>query len=191
MELRMRPATEGRQRCLQFEVDIGPRARVFAYRDFLDNWVHHFDMPRRHSELLVTARAQVQIDAPGALPAVLDPATWAVIDGWQADGVHWDFRQPSRFATWSPALLAFVDALGPAGRRGIDPLTTAREIMAAIHHGFEYVPNATRVDSPIDEALGRAPRRLPGLQPRDDCGVAAAGPALSLRQRLHRPAARR
>jgi transglutaminase-like putative cysteine protease len=153
MELRMRPATEGRQRCLQFEVDIGPRARVFAYRDFLGNWVHHFDIPRRHSQLLITARAQVEIDAAGTLPAALDPAAWSVVDGWQAEEAHWDFRQPSRYATWSPALLAFVDGLGSAGTRGADPLTTAREMMAAIHHGFEYVPNATRVDSPIDEAL--------------------------------------
>ena len=35
MELRMRPATDGLQRCLQFEVDVQPRARVFAYRDWL------------------------------------------------------------------------------------------------------------------------------------------------------------
>ena len=49
MELRMRPASDATQRCLQFEVDLQPRARVFAYRDFLGNWVHHFDLPRRHT----------------------------------------------------------------------------------------------------------------------------------------------
>ena len=49
MELRMRPATDGRQRCLQFELEVQPRARVFAYRDCLGNWVHHFDIPRRHA----------------------------------------------------------------------------------------------------------------------------------------------
>ena len=64
MELRMRPASDATQRCLQFEVDLQPRARVFAYRDFLGNWVHHFDLPRRHTRLAVTARAQVQLDPP-------------------------------------------------------------------------------------------------------------------------------
>ena len=54
---------------------------------------------------------------------------------------------------WSPALIGYVDGLGPTARRAGDPLTTTRGIMAAIHGDFEYAPNSTRVDSPIDEAL--------------------------------------
>jgi transglutaminase-like putative cysteine protease len=153
MELRMRPATDGAQRCLQFEVEVAPRARVFAYRDFLGNWVHHFDIPRRHTQLAITARAQVQIDLSRPLPAALGVADWAIVDGWRERGEHWDFRQPSRFAAWSAPLLDFVDGLGPDASREADPLTTARAIMSAIHRGFEYAPNSTRVDSPIDEAL--------------------------------------
>jgi transglutaminase-like putative cysteine protease len=153
MELRMRPATEGAQRCLQFEVEVGPRARVFAYRDFLGNWVHHFDIPRRHGQLAITARSQVQLDPPRPLPDRLGGDAWTIVDGWSESGDHWDFRQPSHFATWSPALLAFMDAMGPVAGRADDPLTTARQVMAAIHRGFEYAPNSTRVDSPIDDAL--------------------------------------
>jgi transglutaminase-like putative cysteine protease len=153
MELRMRPATDGPQRCLQFEVEVSPRARVFAYRDFLGNWVHHFDIPRRHAHLHITARAQVQMDEPAPLPQRLPDAAWTIVDGWEATGDHWDFRQPSHFATWSPALLAFVESLGPVATRQADPLTTARALMSAVHGGFEYAPNSTRVDSPIDDAL--------------------------------------
>ena len=36
MELRMQPASEGSQQCLQFELQVEPRARVFGYRDVLD-----------------------------------------------------------------------------------------------------------------------------------------------------------
>jgi transglutaminase-like putative cysteine protease len=153
MELRMRPATDGPQRCLQFEVEVSPRARVFAYRDFLGNWVHHFDIPRRHAQLQITARAQVQVDASAPLPERLPESAWAAVDGWDASGDHWDFRQPSHFATWSPALLAFVESLGPVATRQADPLATAHAMMNAVHGGFEYAPNSTRVDSPIDEAL--------------------------------------
>ena len=46
MELRMRPSNTDDQRCVQFDVDVQPRARVFAYRDFRGNWVHHFDIPQ-------------------------------------------------------------------------------------------------------------------------------------------------
>ena len=153
MELRMRPATEGSQRCLQFEVDLQPRARVFAYRDFLGNWVHHFDLPHRHGQLAITARAQVQLDPPPVLPEALDLSAWDLVDGWSARGEQWDFRHPSHFAVWSDALIAFADSLGPVAQRDDDPLTTTRNVMAAIHRDFGYAPFSTRVDSPIEEAL--------------------------------------
>ncbi|MEZ5421339.1 MAG: transglutaminase family protein, partial [Vicinamibacterales bacterium] len=153
MELRMRPASDASQRCLQFEVDLQPRARVFAYRDFLGNWVHHFDLPRRHGRLAVTARAQVQLDAPPARPAALPIETWAEVDAWSGRGEYWDFVQPSHFAVWSDALLAFAAELGPLATRTADPLTTVRALMAAMHRAFAYAPNTTRVDSPIGEAL--------------------------------------
>lgn len=153
MELRMRPATEGGQRCLQFEVDLQPRARVFAYRDFLGNWVHHFDLPRKHSRLAVTARAQVQLDPPPVYPGTLPIETWREVDAWAERGEHWDFRRPSRFAEWSDALVAFAGELGPVTGRTLDPLGTVRAVMRAIHGGFAYAPKTTRVDSPIDEAL--------------------------------------
>lgn len=153
MELRMRPATDACQRCLQFEVDLQPRARVFAYRDFLGNWVHHFDLPRRHSRLEITARAQVQLEARPERPAALPFEAWRAVDAWADRGEEWDFRQPSHFAVWSDALLAFADSLGPLAQRTADPLTTVRALMNAMHRTFAYAPNTTRVDSPIGEAL--------------------------------------
>ena len=153
MELRMRPSNTAEQRCLQFEVEVQPRARVFAYRDYRGNWVHHFDIPRRHGQLAITARAQVQIDDPAALPEQLPMEAWRTIDEWEAREEEWEYRQPSRFAEWSPALLEFAEALGSSRRHERDPLSSARETMAAIHRRFEYAPKSTRVDSPIDETL--------------------------------------
>ena len=45
MEVRMQPRTEQHQRCLGFELTTTPRATVTAYRDPLNNTVHHFDIP--------------------------------------------------------------------------------------------------------------------------------------------------
>jgi transglutaminase-like putative cysteine protease len=153
MELRMRPATDAVQRCLQFDLQLQPRARVFAYQDSLGNWVHHFDLPRRHAQLSITARAHVQIDEPALLPAALDRSSWDTVDQWVGEGEHWDFRQPSRFAEWTDALIAFAaEVLGPSPRDR-DPLTLVRDTTRAIHEAFEYAPKSTRVDSPIGEAL--------------------------------------
>ena len=152
IECRMRPAGEGLQRCLQFELDVQPAARVFAFRDFAGNWVHHFNLPRAHTELLVAARSQVEVEVPPTPPSALPHDAWHTIDEWNSHDQHWDFVQPSQFAVWSPTLLHFEHSIGLEDRQ-LDPLTTARGIMNAIHGVFEYVPKSTRVDSPIEDAL--------------------------------------
>ena len=68
MEVRMQPRSDGRQRCLRFELTTQPRARVFAYQDSLGNVVHHFDIPSRHSRLWLTADAVVEIAADVRAP---------------------------------------------------------------------------------------------------------------------------
>jgi transglutaminase-like putative cysteine protease len=154
MEVRMQPRSEGNQRCLEFELEVEPRSRLSAYRDFLNNCVHHFNVPRRHQQLTVTARARVVVDSPPELPEMLDGTAWEEIDRWARGDEHWDLRHPSRFAEWSDPLVAYAASVPVAQARVSDPLSTVRGVMAAIHRDFEYVPKSTRVDSPIDEALG-------------------------------------
>ena len=152
MEVRMQPMSDELQQCLQFAIDVQPRARVFSYRDFHDNWVHHFNVPRRHRQLQVTARAYVDVQEGPALPPSLDDTAWRGVDAWGSASEHWDFTQPSQFAQPTPALLSFLEVAG-IGHRSLDPLTTTRQVMAVIHENFEYAPNSTRVDSPLDEAI--------------------------------------
>ena len=153
MELRMRPASGGAQHCMQFEVDVQPNARVFAYSDFHGNWVHHFNIPQRHSQLTIVARADVKVDSPDALPDALPGDAWGEVVSWSVRGDHWHFRHPSHFAEWTPALLDFASSIAGADQKLADPLTAIRAVMSAIHTGFEYAPESTHVDSPIDDAL--------------------------------------
>lgn len=154
MEVRMQPRTEALQTCLDFELRVEPRSRQLSYRDFLGNWVHHFNVPRRHQQLTVTARARVEVDPPAHLPEVLEASAWGDVDRWAQDDEQWDFRHPSRFAECTDLLVAYAESLPAARTRSMDPLSTVREVMASIHRDFEYAPQSTRVDSPIDEALG-------------------------------------
>ena len=133
MELRMQPASDGAQQCLQFELQVEPRARVFEYRDPLGNAVHHFDLPVRHRRLAITARSLVQLDTPAPLPDALPLDAWRVVDDLAEAGEDWDFLQPSSFAVFSEPLVAFADSLGPVAQRASDPLTTVRQVMAAMH----------------------------------------------------------
>lgn len=151
MEVRMQPRTEGGQRCLSFHLATAPRGAVLGYADALGNAVHYFDIPDRHAELTLTARALVEVAPPAPLPGALDAAAWTELDALTADDSYWEYLAPSRFARPSPLLSAFAGDLDL--RRGGDPLAMLRGLTSGLHGALEYVPNTTRADSPIDDAL--------------------------------------
>ena len=151
MEARMQPRSDGWQRCLHFALSTAPASRVMMYEDHDRNIVHHFNVPGRHSRLTLTVQALVECATPPDVPERLASDAWGQLDAMTASGEFWDVLAPSQFAERTDALFALARAIG--FRRGSDPLTTLRELMAAMYNEFEYSPQSTRVDSRIDEAL--------------------------------------
>lgn len=151
-EVRMQPLTDAVQHCLSFDLKPSPRARVFSYRDHLGNIVHHFDVARHHTMLVIAANSLVEVDAPaGASVENGRSVSWEELESALASGDFFDMLAPSRFAQPTRLLHEFADELKLG--RGADPLTTLRRISTAIFRSFEYQPQSTRVDSPIDDAL--------------------------------------
>jgi transglutaminase-like putative cysteine protease len=151
MEVRIQPRSENNQHCLDFRLHTSPRAHIMSYRGEFGNRVHHFDVPNYHSQLTITAAALVDISPPDEIPMALDTHAWEEIDQLTADDEYWDFLKPSRFAAPSGLLYAFMRE--HAIQRRDDPLTVLRDLNTTIYQTFEYMPKATRVDSPIDDAL--------------------------------------
>lgn len=154
-EVRMQPRNEGYQRCLKFELSTQPRARVNGYRDYAANIVHHFDIPGRHSQLKITAESTVEISQPAPLPDVLPFAAsgdaWKALDTFSNSSEHWDYLTPSTFTVHTELLDALIHELNI--ERAGDPLRLLRKINTAIYEKFDYAPQSTTVDSPIDDAL--------------------------------------
>lgn len=150
-EVRMQPRTEGNQRCVKFELTTNPRSRIQGYRDYLGNVVHHFDIPSKHSQLKITAEATVEITPLAPLPESLPVDAWAALDAINKTSEHWDYLTPSNFA-FKTGLLGELAAELKIERRG-DPLSLLREINSAIYETFDYAPQSTTVDSPIDHSL--------------------------------------
>ena len=150
-EVRMQPRAEGGQRCLKFEVHTQPRARILGYRDHLGNIVHHFDIPGKHSQLKVTAESTVEITAAPSLPESSNAGAWEALDAIDRSGAYWDYLAPSQYAFKTDLLAELARELRLERRS--DPLSLLREIDAAIYEGFDYRPQSTSVDSPIDDAL--------------------------------------
>jgi transglutaminase-like putative cysteine protease len=150
MEARMQPRSESTQRCYAFNLAVQPRARVYLYRDSLANTVHYFDIPEIHRELAITAEALVDVD-PVPIPDRLDKADWKLLDPDLMPADTFDMLLPSHFARPSPALEEVAASIGAERRR--DPLSLLKELNQAMYGAFEYKPKATRVDSPIEDAL--------------------------------------
>lgn len=151
MEVRMHPRSEDRQHCISFQLSVNPKTRVFSYRDYLHNFIHHFDIPRQHDRLVVVAEAVVEVQDADPLPDQLDARDWEVLDKQVFLGDYWEFLRESDFVNESPALHKLRDEL-QAYRRS-DPLTLVREISQGVFESFYYDPEATDVDSPIAHAL--------------------------------------
>ena len=151
MEVRMQPRSDGRQRCLRFELTTQPRARVFAYQDPLGNVVHHFDIPGRHSRLWLTADAVVEMAPAPEIPDSLPDTVWDDLEEMAVGGERWHSLQSSQFARQTALLAALADEL--AWKRDADPLTLLRRLNYALFRAFTYAQTETRVDSPIDDAL--------------------------------------
>lgn len=151
MEARMQPRNEGLQHCIRFGLSTMPASRVRMYQDPDGNMVHHFGIPGRHARLTLTAEAFVECAAPPELPPTLGPRAWERLDEATAAGEFWDVLNPSSFAKPTPRLCALAEEM--ALRRRDDPISTLSQMMADLYGRFEYKPQSTRVDSPIDDAL--------------------------------------
>ena len=152
-EIRMQPRTELAQRCLRFELATLPRAHVSSYVDLMGNIVHHFDIPSEHTELVVTAQAIVEFigDNDLATPATTSMEAWRDIENATKSADAWEMVRPSTFVRETSLLQEFAKSLDID--RGMDPGSVVMALANAVHQSFEYKTAATRVDSPIDEAL--------------------------------------
>jgi len=150
MEVRLQPRSEGEQRCLSFTLDVEPTANILQYRDFTGNTVHHFDIAGSHAQVKVTAQSAVEVQTVPA-PRASDAGDWADLDALVAAGDHWEMLLPSHFVRSSDRLEQLAREL--RCERRLSPFALLTELNEAIFRLFAYVPNSTKVDSPIEEAL--------------------------------------
>ena len=153
MEVRMHPRSEGNQRCFVFQLSVNPRARIFGYRDYYGNQVHHFDLPSPHGQLTIIADALVNIDPQPSIPEFMEYDKWAELEEIIEREDHWDMLMPSRFSRSSPELEDLASELGVNERKGRSPLTFLQDIASGVYQSFSYVKKSTAVNSPIEVAL--------------------------------------
>jgi transglutaminase-like putative cysteine protease len=150
MEVRMQPRTDFRQRVLSFSLDVTPRANMMVYRDFYGNAVHHFDIPEKHNLIEITVQAIVDV-LPARVLLPQDMNDWEELDARVAQTDYWEMLLPSQFAGPTELLEKLASELD-LRRRG-NPYELLQELNGKLYELFDYAPNTTSVDSPIDDAL--------------------------------------
>jgi transglutaminase-like putative cysteine protease len=150
MEVRMQPRTDFRQRCLSFSLDVNPRAHMMMYRDFYGNAVHNFDIPEKHNVIELTAQAIVDV-LPAPELTHGDAHPWSDLDARVEESDYWEMMLPSQFARPTDLLEKLSGDLQLTRRAS--PYDLLCEISVQLYEMFDYVPNSTEVDSPIDDAL--------------------------------------
>jgi transglutaminase-like putative cysteine protease len=150
MEVRMQPRSEANQRCISFNLDVNPGANITQYYDFTGNTVHHFDIAGSHNEVKVTAQSTVQVqDVPP--PRTSEAGDWADLDAMTSGDDYWEMMLPSEFAHSGGGLEELAKEL-KCDRRS-SPIELLTDLNEGIYELFAYVPNSTKVDSPIEQAL--------------------------------------
>ena len=147
LELRVQPKPTASQTVRQFSLAVGPPARVFRYRDWNDNFAHHFTVTKFHDRIEVVSRALVETRGAGcSLAAVTDAVT--------SDDPPFALRDFVAFH----GPIRLTSALREAHRAiGVSAKATIGEQVAAIgdhlHAEFGYRQHVTRYDSTTDDFL--------------------------------------
>lgn len=153
MKLRLQPVDQGTQRCLDFQVTLDPVAQLHNYLDHLGNRIHLFDIPTPHRQLDLRLESTVVIDPLPPVPDALSMDEWARLDRNTQSQDFWEFLMATRLTQPTALLAQLAKELG--ADRSQDPLTVVRRVNTGIYELFDYVPESTGVDSPIDDALAQ------------------------------------
>jgi transglutaminase-like putative cysteine protease len=151
MEVRMSPRADKFQNCVQFSLDLKPAAKGAVFQDFNGNFIHFFDIPKKHTQLEIKAESLVEVFEPKVLPEKVEPSVWDEVEKLTFHEDFWEFTQPSHFSKPTARLISLIDELGLD--RNADPLSVLKKINTGLFRNFEYSQAATEVDSPIDEAI--------------------------------------
>jgi transglutaminase-like putative cysteine protease len=143
--LRVKPATNGRQRCDEFNVRLTPEVRLHRHTDYFGTDVVEVEVCRPHRELTIDVRARVSTKTSSEPP----------ITDWEA------LREPSYQEAGGEFLLQDHDSadhpmlheLLATTRNAASPIAAVMMIAELIPDKFEYRKGATYVDSTVADLL--------------------------------------
>jgi transglutaminase-like putative cysteine protease len=154
--LRLHPRDLRRQRCLENELEIQPRAGVrTSHIDYFGNRTTFVTVEGTHRKLVATSRSRVEVKAT-TMPRRTETPTWeAVRDfclGYKAD----DILEAREFIYASPQIdkdPEFGAYAAPSFEPRRPVLDAVLDLTERLHSDFTFDPKATTVATPLREVL--------------------------------------
>lgn len=147
-ELRLRPATDDRDRLEFFLLNVHPPARLRHFRDSFLNYVHYFDLPEPHLELNIESQCTINTSSPytQGLPLGVD---FSALSGTDDDMLSL-YRGGSRYVEITPDIWKLSLDVNNDCR---DVFGAAEKIMRYIFENFTYSPQTTTSTTHVNEVL--------------------------------------
>ena len=154
--LTLTPQNGAGQRTQDAAIVIEPKPKsITAHRSFFGHTVMVAEINVPHRELMIDARARVEVDRASRASDLPDPA-WAGIRQCAVATASLETAAPAHFLFSSP-VVRLHDAVTDHARGSFleQPtiLAAAESLMRRIHREFRYDPDATRVSTPLIEAF--------------------------------------
>lgn len=147
-ELRFRPASDNPRRLKFFLLKVEPPSRLRHFRDEYYNYVHWFEIPEPHQELLIEASMVIQTTSPYAngepMGILLDSLKGGV------DELISPFLLPSRYVSLDPEVWRLAVDIRQDRQ---DIFETALAIMRHVHDHWEYAPNTTHAATHLKDVM--------------------------------------
>jgi transglutaminase-like putative cysteine protease len=150
--LHLTPREHARQRRLESELVVEPTPAVNAGgADYFGNPVRHLTVQEPHEQLVVDARARVDVQAPAERPDIDISEPWEAV----RDGLAKDIAV-CEFAFDSPHAIGNEDVLRYA-RQSFEPgcsiLAGAMDLTGRIFRDFEYRGGVSDVTTPVRDVF--------------------------------------
>ena len=145
-EVRMTPVTVPGQTALEARIEVSPRAAAFRYEDYWGTQVLAFDTQLAHTRLEVVATSLVEVEQPGAEPAVR--LGWHELAADDVRDTHVEWLAPRPVTRLGEELVLASREVAA----GLDPHEAALAVSAWVGEHMQYVPGVTGVHTSAQEA---------------------------------------
>jgi transglutaminase-like putative cysteine protease len=154
-ELRMEPVSDATQRCHSFQISVGQPVHLCNYLDGFGNRVHHFNILKPPTTLLILAASVVETEESGIGPMASQTTFPADASGdmWQLPLETLAYLALLGPVRHSPLLEPVLADLRPMPRMRIGMWVC--QVAEYIRGRFEYARYVTDASSPIDHLLSR------------------------------------